>query len=170
MRTRLVNDILTILVILAAFSSQPLTLNPAYKGHQNELLYSGLLPGRYQTVFRAELYAVIVALAIFKKVHIHSDNSAVAKGINHIIQHGYQDAKWANHPDRDLFKTAANFLRRDGERQVKVEWVKAHRELSEATGTLDLWQIFHNSRADHWAGYCFKSSIPTEIAEARDTH
>ena len=124
--------------------------------------------GRYQTVFRAELYAVIVALAIFKKVHIHSDNSAVAKGINHIIQHGYQHAKWANHPDKDLFKTAANFLRQDGERQVKVEWVKAHRELSEATGTLDLWQIFHNSRADHWAGYCFKSSIPTEIAEARD--
>ena len=133
----------------------------------NNLLYSGLLPGRYQTVFRAELYAVIMAMASHKKVHIYSDNSSVVKDINHILSHGYQEGKWSTHPDRDLFRTAAKLIDRRGSTNVSIQWVKAHRDLTDAVGSLDLWQIFHNSRADYWAGQVFNNKIPLDLLQVR---
>ena len=135
--------------------------------HTNKLLYSGLLPGRYQTVFRAELYAVAVALATNRHVHIRSDNLAVVRNVNHIMQYGFSAMKWAAHPDRDILRTVANTLQNRQNYSTRLDWVKAHRGLLDAVGSLDLWEIYHNDRADHWAGRVFHSGIPPEIMLAR---
>ncbi|CAE7560123.1 unnamed protein product, partial [Symbiodinium sp. CCMP2456] len=76
-----------------------------YMDRQNKLISSGILPGKLQTVFRAELFAVIVVLALQKKSKIYCDNAAVVRDIQHLQQYGYQDLKWSTHADKDLMKT-----------------------------------------------------------------
>ena len=60
-------------------------------------------------------------------MHIDSDNSAVVRGINHILYHGFHETKWVTHPDRDLFNTAAGILKALDAFTIGIdEWVKAH--------------------------------------------
>ena len=126
-----------------------------YLKHGNKLVTSGILPGRQQTVFRAELFAVLVVLAIGVKSRIYCDNSAVVRNIHHLQHYGYQPLKWASHPDRDLIKTAASLLATRATDEVKLIWVKAHRQFHEACNAYDLWCIHHNSIADECARKAF---------------
>ncbi|CAE7817828.1 unnamed protein product [Symbiodinium sp. CCMP2592] len=118
---------------------------------ENRLIAAGVLPGRLQTVFRAELFAVVVVLATKVKARIFCDNAAVVKDIIHIQQWGYQPLKWASHADKDLLKTAATLLSGRSAQDVSIQWVKAHRQVYEACNAFDLWCIYHNNIADEQA-------------------
>ena len=132
-----------------------------YMTQKNQLVASGILPGRQQTVFRAELFPVLVVLATGVKSRIYCDNSAVVRNIHHLQHYGYQPLKWASHPDRDLIKTAASLLATRAADDVKIIWVKAHRQLYEACNTYDLWCIFHSSIADECARKAFYLCPPS---------
>ena len=134
---------------------------------ENRLIAAGVLPGRLQTVFRAELFAVVVVLVTRVKARIFCDNAAVVRDITHIQQYGYQSLKWASHPDKDLLKTAATFLSGRLAGTVSVQWVKAHRQIFQACNAYDLWCIYHNSVADEQARRAI-SLCPQSVSDCRD--
>ncbi|CAE7903907.1 unnamed protein product [Symbiodinium microadriaticum] len=81
-------------------------------GPQNTTLTAGILPGRRQTVFRAEFQAVNTAIALVHAADIYTDNLAVSRIVAHLILHGYSSERWMAHHDRDLIVTCSRLLQR----------------------------------------------------------
>ena len=133
-------------------------------GPRNNAMASGILPGDQQSVFRAELYAVNVAIAMSHKCYIYCDNSATVTVVRGLLARGYNPKHWINHRDRDLVAMCAKLLSKKPVGTVNIDWVKAHRQLSDATSARDLWRIFHNAKADNLA----KSALAMLPAAASD--
>ena len=114
----------------------------------NHVISSGILPGMIQTVFRAELFAVNVALAYDGCCEIFCDNQAAVKVVQAVINGNDTMDYWVTHPDRDLIQTTINILKRKQPGSCKIFWTKAHKSLHDARDFSELWQIFHNNRAD----------------------
>ncbi|CAE6945510.1 unnamed protein product [Symbiodinium sp. CCMP2592] len=120
--------------------------------HENTPIHLGVLPGRKQTVFRAELFAVNTAIASALNLKVFCDNESVVRDVNDILHFGYRAHKWNTHPDRDLLRVTAALLHGRDKKCIQVIWAKAHRDVTDAAGALDLWQIYHNNCADRQAG------------------
>ena len=119
-----------------------------YMTKDNVVRCSGLLPGRKQTVFRSELHAINVAIALSDSATIYADNESAVKRAQQIIAGNLADTTLAQHPDRDLLQTTISLIRQKQPGAIKVFWIKAHRCMSEASGDFDVWSIYHNQRAD----------------------
>ena len=118
------------------------------EGAANRVLASGLLPGRSQSVFRAEFQAVFTAIVITNSADIYCDNQAVVTIVNQLIAFGYVEERWAAHESRDLIRATARALAARPPGSFAVYWIKAHRKPSDARGERDLWMIIHNEVAD----------------------
>ncbi|CAE7792033.1 unnamed protein product [Symbiodinium sp. CCMP2592] len=117
----------------------------------NTLRSSGLLPGRKQSVFRAELHAANVAIAMSRKAVIYVDNEATMRRVRQILSGTLYDTELIQHPDRDLLQTTISLLKSRAPGDVHIYWTKSHRSLYDATGSRDLWCIYHNAKADSHA-------------------
>ncbi|CAE7413448.1 unnamed protein product [Symbiodinium sp. CCMP2592] len=135
-------------------------------GPRNTTLCAGLLPGRRQTVFRAEFHAVNAAIASVPSANIYTDNQAVAKIVNQLLVSEYTDEAWIAHHDRDLIRTCSRLLSSKQRGAFSVTWVKAHRPLTSACNNYDLWLIHHNAAADSAANKPLLS-IPPELLSLR---
>ncbi|OLP89596.1 hypothetical protein AK812_SmicGene28935 [Symbiodinium microadriaticum] len=136
-------------------------------GPRNNAMASGILPGDQQSVFRAELYAVNVAIAMSHKCYIYCDNSATVTVVRGLLARGYNPKHWINHRDRDLVAMCAKLLSKKPVGTVNIDWVKAHRQLSDATSARDLWRIFHNAKADNLAKSAL-AMLPAAASDLRD--
>jgi ribonuclease HI len=117
---------------------------------ENMVLVRGILPGRHQNIYRAELTGVLYALATSKVATVYCDNAAVVRGCHRILTRGWEPLHWMRHTDSDLWKEAARLLL-EHESARNVTWVKAHLEFTDANGAQQLWQIYHNRQADQAA-------------------
>ena len=115
--------------------------------HTGSLVTSGTLPGRKQTAFRAELFAMMTALAVCLNSTIYTDCRAVWLGIVRLQRDGWDPMHWATSPDADLGRGTWNILNQP-ERRLKVEWVKAHKHVSEARTSHEAWCIYHDQLTD----------------------
>ena len=131
---------------------------------KNQVIVKATLSGRKQTVFRAELQAVLVALTLSENIWVYCDNEAVVKNTNTILRLGYQPHRWHTHPDRDLLKTVGTVLHGRHIHDVRIIWTKAHRDVTQAVNFQDLWQRHHNAKADRAAGSVM---VPNSVAAAR---
>ena len=134
--------------------------------HHNLLRESALLFGRRQTVYRAELTGAIAAMALSDSSVIFTDNAAVAAGMNKLLA-GQDISYWLTHPDRDLWQVAHRLLQSKPRCDVTVKWTKAHRQMHTATSFEELWQIWHNGRADFEAGRTLREESDGELAFRR---
>ena len=82
-----------------------------YMTKANVVRCSGLLPGRKQTVFRSELHAINVAIAMSDSAIIYADNESAVKRAQQIIAGSLADTTLAQHPDRDLLQTTISLIR-----------------------------------------------------------
>ena len=114
---------------------------------QGNLIASGILPGRKQTPFRAELFGFMVALSVSLNSVIYTDCKVVYTGILRLLKDGWDPLYWMSSPDADMWKTAWDILKHPS-RQVSVQWIESHRRLENARGTTDAWRIFHNNLVD----------------------
>ena len=128
-------------------------------------LTSGLLPGRKQTAYRAEIFAVIHALAASKAADIYTDCFNVYRGFLHLQTKGWVELDWVSSPDRDLWRTLWRLLSEDG-RQHSITWIRAHRHVHEATGSTDLWHILQNRAVDSSADVN-KHRLPPAVEAVR---
>lgn len=97
---------------------------------QGYIIAKGVLPGLLQTVFRAELYAVVVALEIASlngaKLFIRCDNVGVVKGVRRLLRGGRIRV---NSPNADLWQRCLTVLDQHSE-MCYIEHVQSHQETS----------------------------------------
>ena len=87
---------------------------------ENVVRCSGLLPGRKQTVFRSELHAINVAIAMSDSAIIYADNESAVKRAQQIIAGNLADTTLAQHPDRDLLQTTISLIQQKQPGAIKV--------------------------------------------------
>ena len=101
-----------------------------------------------------------------RKAVIYVDNEATMRRIRQILSGTFHDTELIQHPDRDLLQTAINLLKSRQPGDVQIFWLKAHRSLYDATGSFDLWCIYHNAKADSHAKEAGKSApLPVLLAQ-----
>ena len=120
------------------------------QSHEGKCLASGTLPGRKQTAFRAELYAVVVALSCSLNSIVYTDCKGVYTGFLRLMREGWCELSWIAAPDADLWKGAWDILQVDG-RRFSIEWTKAHRELASVGNFTEMWKAYHNNLVDRHA-------------------
>ena len=116
----------------------------------SKCIASGILPGRKQTAYRAEIYAVINALTASTCSSIYTDCLNVFKGFRRLQQYGWIELQWRACPDLDMWRTLWRVLSEAG-RDHTIFWVKAHRETYQATDSHDLWLLLQNRSVDKHA-------------------
>ena len=117
------------------------------QSHSGSLVATGTLPGRKQTAFRAELFAMMVAMSTCMNSIIYTDCRAVWLGIARLQRDGWDPLHWVTVPDADLWWGAWQILNQP-ERRLSVEWTKSHRSISEAANSFEAWSIYHNNLTD----------------------
>ena len=101
--------------------------------HAGNVIAAGILPGRKQSPFRAELFALMVAMTASLNSIIFTDCRAVWQGILRLQKEGWNELFWLRSPDSDLWRSAWRILQHPG-RKLQVEWLESHRSLSSAGG------------------------------------
>ena len=132
---------------------------------KSTLLASGPLPGRKQTAYRSEIYAVINALSVSTFSDIYTDCYNVYRGVLKLQTAGWIELDWKASPDIDLWKTLWRLLAEPG-RQHGFYWVRAHRLPSDAKGTVDLWCILQNRSVDASADIAI-NPLPEYVEQVR---
>ena len=118
--------------------------------HESQLLATGTLPGRKQTAFRAELWAVMIAMSTCTNSVIYTDCKGVFLGILKLQKYGWSELAWLSSPDIDLWKGAWSILSFPGRRLV-IEWTRSHQSLSDARSANEMWRTYHNGLTDRSA-------------------
>ena len=125
-----------------------------FYAHDHPYNRSAPLKGEIQTVYRAELKAVVhVLTAATIPTRIVTDCQAVANQVHDII-HGERTNLKGDHAD--LWKIAEEAIRKRDPNFFEIEWVTSHIELEkageiEAAGGFSKASIFGNHWADHQA-------------------
>ena len=133
--------------------------------NESNLVASGILPGRKQTPFRAELFACMVAMSVSLDATIYTDCRAVFLGITRLQREGWCELAWLSSPDMDLWRVAWNILRHP--RRLQIVWLGAHRSINQAHSANDAWQIFHNALTDKSASVS-TNRLPSTIRAIHD--
>ena len=111
--------------------------------HAGNVIAAGILPGRKQSPFRAELFALMVAMTASLNSIIFTDCRPVWQGILRLQKEGCNELFWLRSPDSDLWRSAWRILQHPG-RRLQVEWLESHRSLRSARGASGAWKIYHN--------------------------
>ena len=134
---------------------------------ENRTVACGPLPGRKQTSLRAELYAMNAAIAASFDAVIYTDCAAVHRGVPRIIRDGFNLVHWRGNYDLDLWLETARLLS-EPRRRIIVQWIPAHRKITDASNLLEMWHIIHNHAADRRAAFNLHAwSMETEQLYAR---
>ena len=109
---------------------------------------SGLLPQIHQTIGRAELWAIILAMDWALHYHcspcIHSDSAYAIDGCIHLQSALVIPSHWV---DQDLWKRALWYIKTLGDSCTFMK-VRAHLDEAEAADETQAWTIYWNSVAD----------------------
>ena len=119
-------------------------------GTHSDVIASGVLPGRKQTPFRAELFGFTVALSVSLNSIIYTDCRAVYLGIVRLLRDGWDPVHWLSIPDADMWRTTYDILSYPN-RRVSVQWIESHRQLEHARSARDAWRIYQNNMVDRSA-------------------
>ena len=134
--------------------------------HESTLVASGILPGRKQTPFRAELFACMVAMSACLDAVIYTDCRAVFLGITRLQREGWCELTWLSSPDMELWRAAWNILKHP--RKLQIVWLGAHRCINQAHSAADARRIFHNAQTDKSAGVS-TNRLPDSIQEIHNS-
>ena len=140
-------------------------------GHHEDgdfrMVSCGGLPGQWQTVLRAEIPAVIVAVQIGKahggNIHVWCDNKTVVRRFRQIQQGQFWPTP--GHPDHDLWGTLKEALL-GVEHLYAITKVKSHQTESVEDDVLT-WVVKGNASADHAAATALAWMPPVVLAKQR---
>ena len=127
----------------------------------------GLLPGRWQGIARAELFAALQSLLwaahYLVPVHLYCDSAFVVRRLRLLLAGQQPCLDWAH---VDLWERVAQCL-------SQVPWigvtkVASHRCIEHAATPFDAWCIHHNSVADVAAGMARLTCAPAALRRCYD--
>ena len=114
-------------------------------------IVSGLTPGIYHDICRAETFAVLQAVMAFQGGIIFCDNASVVATWNNILSSNLDMFTLRGHPNYDLWTQIISLLVAKGPGNFSARKIKAHRSHEEASGAEDNWLITGNEKADEAA-------------------
>ena len=111
---------------------------------------SGVLPGR-QSNYKAELYAVYVAVQHAVQADVFVDNIAVLHGLWRLQQKGWQASFWLKQPEFPLWRKLWTLLESRTPALWTFKHVKSHRAMDAGLSEQQNWEIWYNNQADRCA-------------------
>ena len=63
------------------------------------LFASGITPGSWHTIARAETFALLAALQSFRLIYIAGDSRGVVSGVQSLLRKPFDPLKWRGHPN-----------------------------------------------------------------------
>ena len=97
----------------------------------NTVLASGVLPGSAQSSFRAELFAILMAVQFSNHLVLHTDCMAVFRGISRLLKDRWDDLFWKKSEHYHLRKQLWENVCSTGTR-LHIKHVLAHRSVAQA--------------------------------------
>ena len=131
------------------FASSAVALASVNDAGDDSWEFAAHLPGMLQSAFRAEVFALRLALriAVFfqKAVHIWSDCAAAISFMRRLLS---GEEVPPNHAHADLWNLVLVDLKRIGRANVQITKVTSHVDDEAALCPLRRWCAFHNARVD----------------------
>ena len=122
---------------------------------------SGVTPGSWHTIARAETFAVLAALECFRSVHIICDNKGVVSRLRFLLSNPFLPLKWRGHPNSDLWNSIAHLIISRPDGLIQVTKVKSHAPAIELQDPWVKWISLGNDHADTLA----KTTLSTHVTE-----
>ena len=104
-----------------------------------------------QTNFRAELFAVVVAVQSATGATIHCDSLSVVQGFQKLLARGWCKSLWAKQQHADLWYLLWLSLQPKLRHGWNIHHVRSHRDFREQPDAFSAWTAFHNAKADEAA-------------------
>ena len=121
---------------------------------------AGLLPGRSQTITRAELLAAVVAIRFAitqnRPYRLWVDNQFVVKRIRAFMSHPMSKVH-VNKPNHDLLQQLQDVLQTAGMNFRGVIKVYSHQDSQQVTDPVERWAFQGNQAADELAAFEFNN-------------
>ena len=123
----------------------------------------GVLPGQ-QSNYRAELYALFVAVQLASSAIVYSDNLGVVLGFRVLLTHGWVSSRFLQQAETELWWQIWQKLapKRDG---WQIHHVKSHTKPKPGDTFVDKWLRHHNDAADK-AAKAAHNLWPQDIVDA----
>ena len=125
---------------------------------------SGITPGPWHSIARAETYAVLVAIQSFRNLHIICDNKGVVTRLRFLLANPFLPLKWRGHPNFDLWSQIAQLIITRPGGLIQISKVKSHVHAATLQDPWVRWISTGNDRADSLA----KSTLSTHVAQRFD--
>ena len=105
----------------------------------------------YQSNFRAELFAVIVAVQSATGATIYSDSLSVVNGFQMLVAKGWCKVFWAKQQHADLWYLLWLSLQPKLSHGWIIYHVRSHRDFRVQPDVFSAWTAFHNAKVDEAA-------------------
>ena len=130
---------------------------------ENAVVEMGVLPGQ-QSNYRAELYALFVAVQLASSAIVYSDNLRVVLGFRVLLTHGWVSSRFLQQAETELWWQIWQKLapKRDG---WQIHHVKSHTKPKPGDTFVDKWLRHHNDAADK-AAKAAHNLWPQDIVDA----
>lgn len=135
----------------------------AGKDRQSRVLHQRLLPGRDQSIVRAEILAGTLAIEKARHVVYFSDNAAFVSGACRRLLALRDGTVFPITDHQDVWNWFEEALIGRNPDDIKIVKVKAHLVVTPATPPYLAWCIFHNDKADSAA----KAAINKQLLSAQ---
>lgn len=113
-----------------------------------ELAQRSLMPTFDHSAYRAEVYAVLLALQSFWHVHLHTDCSAVVDEVHRILQECANGMQPVAHSHADLWDPIIWHIKQRHGVGISITKVKAHVKWQDVSDALERRLAFFNGIAD----------------------
>ena len=128
---------------------------------EHALVFSGVLPGR-QSNYRAELFALLVAIYSAPSATIYTDNSSVCLGIRRLQKDGWDPLFWCKQPELQLWREVWQVLSSKNPGAWEFRHVKSHRDFRKQSNEHEAWTAYGNDVADTAAKKANKNRSPRD--------
>ena len=122
---------------------------------------SGIIPGPWHSIARAETYAVLVALQSFRNLHSICDNKGVVARLRFLLTNPFLPLRWRGHPNFDLWSQIAQLIITRSAGLIQISKVKSHANTATLQDPWVRWISLGNEQADSLA----KSALSTHVAQ-----
>ena len=114
-------------------------------------LATGVTPGHFHDICRAETFGVLVSLEYNRACQIHCDNQSVVTMFQQLLRTPFDPFLYRAHPNLDLWLRISHLLWTRPPNLVSVSKIKAHRSLNSIVDATQRWLAEGNQRADELA-------------------
>ena len=123
------------------------------------------VPGNDHSAFRAEVWAIVMAMRDFRRIHIFTDCSSVVENLSAILSARLAGTRPKFHDHEDLWHIVWELMSDRDHDDLMVTKVRAHQNISKVLDPIEKWKATMNDHADKLAKSCIRKHWKDEIQD-----